>query len=145
MLHSKRAGLRVAVGISGVSGLPIRPIDSPLDRATDPDSRARTHLANERTFLAWLRTGLSLVAVGLAAAGFFPGNLIPGFPYVTVLSVLFVLSGTLIILYGAVRYTRSSRHIDMGSYDPALTAIVITAAIVGLLGILAIPLVILLR
>ena len=37
---------------------------------TDPDSRARTHLANERTFLAWLRTGLGLIVLGLAAAQF---------------------------------------------------------------------------
>ena len=36
----------------------------------DPDSRARTHLANERTYLAWFRTGITLVALGLAAAQF---------------------------------------------------------------------------
>jgi uncharacterized membrane protein YidH (DUF202 family) len=34
------------------------------------ESRARTHLANERTFLAWLRTGISLIGLGLAAAKF---------------------------------------------------------------------------
>ena len=34
----------------------------------DPDTRARTHLANERTFLAWFRTGVTLVALGIAAA-----------------------------------------------------------------------------
>ena len=36
----------------------------------DPDSRARTHLANERTFLAWLRTGLALIVLGIGAAQF---------------------------------------------------------------------------
>ncbi len=37
---------------------------------TDLESRARTHLANERTFLAWLRTGIALIGLGLAAAKF---------------------------------------------------------------------------
>jgi uncharacterized membrane protein YidH (DUF202 family) len=42
--------------------------DLPVVAIADPDSRARTHLANERTFLAWLRTGLALIALGLASA-----------------------------------------------------------------------------
>ena len=47
---------------------------------TDPDSRARTHLASERTFLAWLRTGLGLNVLGLAAAQFIEADrmFIPG-------------------------------------------------------------------
>jgi putative membrane protein len=113
--------------------------------AADPDSRARTHLANERTFLAWLRTGLSLIAVGLAAAGFLPVDLVPGFPYVRSFAALLVLSGTVMVLYGAIRYMRASRQIDTGSYDPAGTAILTIAVMIGLLGILAIPLVLLLR
>jgi putative membrane protein len=111
----------------------------------DRDSRARTHLANERTFLAWLRTGLSLMAVGLAAAGFLPADLVPGFPYVRSFAALLVLSGTMMVLYGASRYARAHQQIETGSYDPAATAIVTIAAIVGVLGILAIPLVLLLR
>jgi putative membrane protein len=113
--------------------------------AVDRDSRARTHLANERTFLAWLRTGLSLMAVGLAAAGFLPVDLVPGFPYVRSFSALLVLSGTVMVLYGASRYMRANQQIETGSYDPAGTAIVTIAAIISLLGILAIPLVLLLR
>jgi putative membrane protein len=116
-----------------------------LPKAADPDSRARTHLANERTFLAWLRTGLSLMAVGLAAAGFLPVDLVPGFPYVRSFASLLVLCGTIMVLYGASRYMRACRQIDQGLYDPAGTAIVTIAAIVGLLGMLAIPLVLLLR
>ena len=116
-----------------------------LPQAADPDSRARTHLANERTFLAWLRTGLSLMAVGLAAAGFLPVDLVPGFPYVRSFASLLVLCGTIMVLYGASRYVRACQQIDKGSYDPAGTAIVTIAAIIGLLGILAIPLVLLLR
>jgi len=113
--------------------------------AADADSRARTHLANERTFLAWLRTGLSLVAVGLAAAGFLPVDLIPGFPYVRTFSILLVLAGTLMVLYGAFRYVKAYQQIETGSYDPAGMAIVAIAGIVGLLGLLAIPLVLLMR
>jgi putative membrane protein len=113
--------------------------------AADPDSRARTHLANERTFLAWLRTGLSLMAVGLAAAGFLPVDLVPGFPYVRSFAALLLLTGTLMVLYGANRYMRAYRQIETGSYDPAGSAIVTIAAVIGLLGILAVPLVILLR
>jgi putative membrane protein len=113
--------------------------------AVDPDSRARTHLANERTFLAWLRTGLSLVAVGLAVAGFLPIDLVPGVPYVRSFSVLLVLCGTAMVVYGASRYVRAYRQIETGAYDPASTAVVTIAAIIAFLGILAIPLVLLLR
>jgi putative membrane protein len=113
--------------------------------AVDRDSRARTHLANERTFLAWLRTGLSLMAVGLAVAGFLPVDLVPGFPYVRSFSVLLVLSGTVMVIYGAVRYVRACKQIETGAYDPAGMAVVTIAAIISFLGILAVPLVFLLR
>jgi len=113
--------------------------------AVDQGSRARTHLANERTFLAWLRTGLSLMAVGLAVAGLLPVDLVPEFPYVRTFSVLLVLSGTMMVVYGASRYVRVNQQIETGVYDPAGTAIVTIAAIVGFLGILTIPLVLLLR
>jgi putative membrane protein len=122
----------------------VQPGDEPR-LAVDRDSRARTHLANERTFLAWLRTGLSLMAVGLAAARFLPVDLVPGFPYVRSFSVLLVLSGTAMVIYGASRYVRAYRQIETGAYHPAGTAIITTAAIIAFLGILAIPLVLLLR
>ena len=107
--------------------------------AADRDSRARTHLANERTFLAWLRTGLSLMAVGLAVAGFLPIDLVPGFPYVRSFSMLLVLSGTVMVVYGANRYERAFKQIETGAYEPARTAVVTIAAIIGFLGILTIP------
>lgn len=131
--------------VRGMTAVPRGSIVGPPSRPADPDSRARTHLANERTFLAWLRTGLSLVAVGLAAAGFLPIDLVPGFPYVRSFSVLLVLSGTMMVLYGANRYVKASRQIETGSYDPAIMAIVTIAAIISVLGIMAIPLVLLLR
>jgi putative membrane protein len=114
-------------------------------RSTDADSRARTHLANERTFLAWLRTGLSLVAVGMAAARFLPFGLVPGVPYVTFFSIVLVVSGTAAVVYGANRYAVAYREIEAGAYAPEVTPIVAVALIVAVLGIMAIPLVLLLR
>lgn len=114
-------------------------------RPADADSRARTHLANERTFLAWLRTGLSLVAVGLAAAGFLPVDLVPGVRYVTLFAVLLVLIGTAAALYGAYRYVTAYRQIELGSYRPAISPVVAFALVVVVLGLMAIPVAIHLR
>jgi putative membrane protein len=116
-------------------------------RATgaDADSRARTHLANERTFLAWLRTGLSLVAVGLAAARFLPLDLVPGTRFVTAFALLLVLAGTLSVVFGAARYVRAYQQIMRASYDPAPWPILVVTAIVTILGVLALVLVVLLR
>jgi putative membrane protein len=118
--------------------------DSPPGRA-DADSRARTHLANERTFLAWLRTGLSLVAVGMAAARFLPLDLIPGIPYVTFFAILLVISGTAMVIFGANRYMAANREIEASAFAPAIAPIVVIALIVAVLGVMALPLVFLLR
>jgi putative membrane protein len=133
------------IGIEPASGHQLVQSGDQPRLTVDRDSRARTHLANERTFLAWLRSGLSLMAVGLAAAGFLPVDLVPGFPYVRLFASLLVLAGTIMVLYGARRYVQARQQIETGSYDPSSTAIVTIAAIIGLLGILAIPLVLLLR
>jgi putative membrane protein len=128
-----------------VTNVPLPALAAQSRLAADADTRARTHLANERTFLAWLRTGLSLVAVGLAAAGFLPFDLVPGFPFVRTFSILLVVSGSFLVLYGARRYLSAYRQIEAGSYDPAFKPILAIGVIVGLLGILSIPLVLLLR
>ncbi len=86
-------------------------------RRVDPDSRARTHLANERTFLAWLRTGLSLIALGLAAAQFLGRNLVPSVRLVTILSVLLVTGGVALTIVAGVRYARTRDGIDAGPVD----------------------------
>ena len=85
------------------------------------------------------------MAVGLAAAGFLPVDLVPGFPYVRAFSILLVLSGTVMVMYGASRYVRAYKQIERGAYDPAGTAVVTIAVVIGFLSILAIPLVLLLR
>ncbi len=114
-------------------------------RLPDADSRARTHLANERTFLAWLRTGLSLVAVGLAAASFLPLDLVPGVPYVRLFSTFLILAGVATILLGANRFAAASRQIDAGAMVPGNVQIVLIAIVVSILGLMALPLVVLLR
>jgi len=124
--------------------------DESAPRATDPrpadtDSRTRTHLANERTFLAWLRTGLSLMAVGIAAAGFLPPDLVPGFRYVSLIAVFLVVSGTVLVLFGGFRYVKTSRQIEIGTYEPAVRATTAIAFLIALLGIAAVPLILLLR
>jgi putative membrane protein len=114
-------------------------------RIGDAGSRARTHFANERTFLAWLRTEMSLVAVGLAAASFIPIDLIPGFPLVRTFAILLVLSGTGMVAYGGVRFQQTYRAIEDESYGPSTLPILAVAAIIGVLGLMAIPVVVLLR
>ncbi len=126
-------------------GTAVDPSAAIVPRAADQDSRARTHLANERTFLAWLRTGLSLVAVGMAVAGFLPIDLVPGFRYVTLFAALLVVFGTVMTLYGANRYVVAHRQIETGSYRPATGPIVAFAIAVGILGLMSIPVVLLLR
>ena len=126
-------------------GTAVEPSAVIAPRTGDQDSRARTHLANERTFLAWLRTGLSLVAVGLAVAGFVPIDLVPGVRYVTLFAALLVVFGTVMTLYGANRYVAAHRQIEAGSYRPATGPIVAFAVAVGILGLMSIPVVLLLR
>ncbi len=109
------------------------------------DNRIRTHLANERTFLAWLRTGLSLVAVGIGAASFLPLDIIPGIPYVRLLSISLVLAGVATIVLGVSRFYAVSAQIETGRVISPRAQILGIAIFVAVLGILAIPLAILVR
>lgn len=101
-------------------------------RTFDLDSRARTHLANERTFLAWLRTGLSLVALGLAAAQFL-GQLLLGSPGLhTLLAYSLVLAGILLTIIGCQRFLSVQRGLGSGRFSSG-RAEVIFATVLGLL------------
>jgi putative membrane protein len=106
--------------------------------AADPDSRARTHLANERTFLAWFRTGITLVALGLAAAQFLgsPGG--AARDVVRLLSTLVIGTGGLMAIAGAMRYFRGRREIDATRFQPASTSIAVTAGLALLTAAVAI-------
>ena len=93
----------------------------------DADSRARTHLANERTFLAWFRTGITLVALGLAAAQFLGRDVSPGLPLVRWLSTAMIGTGAFVVLVGLYRYREGRRRIEEEVFRPAWLSILIAA------------------
>lgn len=105
---------------------------------TDPDSRARTHLANERTFLAWFRTGITLIALGLAAAPLLARDADPGFPLVQILSTVVIATGAAAVVIGLYRYRSGRRQIDELGFLPAWTSITVAAGaglVLALLGV----------
>jgi putative membrane protein len=101
---------------------------SPITVVADPDSRARTHLANERTFLAWFRTGLTTIALGLAAGQFLAGEADPERLLTLGLATIVTLLGIFLVLVGVVRYVGQRFRIDRARYRPADRSIVISAA-----------------
>jgi putative membrane protein len=111
----------------------------------DPDSRARTHLANERTFLAWFRTGITLVALGLAAAQFLTRDLVTGVPVRRGIAVGFVAAGLIVTLDGCRRYFRTIGEINQASFKPATSSIILTTAIMVAVGVVAMGFIVLLR
>lgn len=102
----------------------------------DADSRARTHLANERTYLAWFRTGLTLIAFGLIGGQFLSRDVAGGL--VRVLSTVAVGTGVFLVLVGALRYARSRQLIDAATFRPAGLSIQIATAAAAVAGVLAI-------
>jgi putative membrane protein len=114
-------------------------------KTLDRDSRARTHLANERTFLAWLRTGLSLVALGLATAQFLERQTPFGWDVATPLSVLLIVGGTAMTAVGGRRFVSAGHAIEDGSYVPSVGAITVAVAFAALAGLAALLFVVLQR
>lgn len=95
----------------------------------DPDSRARTHLANERTFLAWLRTGITLIALGLAAAQFLDPAVVGGVPIVRTLSTFVIGMGAFTVGVGLYRYRVAARRIESETFRPAARSLVIASSL----------------
>ena len=111
----------------------------------DAESRARTHLANERTFLAWFRTGITLIALGIAAAQFLTFEASGGIPLVEVLATILVVSGIGVALVGAARYLSGRDRIEAMDFRPAYRSILATTAAAIVVGAIAIAFVWLLR
>jgi putative membrane protein len=96
----------------------------------------RTHLANERTYAAWLRTGLSVAAVGIAIA-----HLLPEEARRPVLSLSlgtgFVITGVVLIAFGAWRYGRTHQALSAAAERARLVSpgvvYVVTAFVAALL------------
>jgi len=105
----------------------------------DHESRARTHLANERTFLAWFRTGVTLIALGLAAGQLLASGTAPGL--VNLLAVTVVIAGIALLIIGRARYERSRGLIDAGAYHPAGVSVDFSVAVFVAAGVLAIVLI----
>jgi putative membrane protein len=107
----------------------------------DPDSRARTHLANERTFLAWFRTGVGLIALGVAAPPLLKSTaaVIVAVPA----GIIVVAAGISMLVIGRARYHTSRRQIDEADFQPAGASIDISVALFALAGVVAIGAVVL--
>jgi putative membrane protein len=111
---------------------------------TDLESRARTHLANERTFLAWLRTAVAMIGLGLAAAQFLQHQVVPGLHLTRGMAIVMVVTGILMAIDGTRRYIRYSRQIDAGKFQVTTRPIEVVAGLVSLLGLMAIAFILLL-
>ena len=111
----------------------------------DEESRARTHLANERTFLAWFRTGITLIALGLAAAQFLTFESSGGVPIVHILATILVVTGIALALTGAARYLTGRERIEAMDFQPAYRSILATTAAALVVGLIAIAFVWLVR
>jgi len=111
---------------------------------TDLESRARTHLANERTFLAWLRTAVAMIGLGLVAAQFLQHQVVPGLHLTRGMAIVMVVTGILMAIDGTRRYIRYSRQIDAGKFQVTTRPIEVVAGLVSLLGLMAIAFILLL-
>lgn len=77
-------------------------------------SHARDQLANERTFLAWLRTALAFIGLGLLVAKFVEPDVVT-----RIGGLLLIALGTIMLIYGVVRYERLASLLDQGKYRTA--------------------------
>ena len=102
--------------------------------AADPDTRARTHMANERTYLAWLRTALALVASGVAAARLLAGQTLP-WAWETV-GVLLILAGVVTAGLARRRWRAMDAAIRHGEPLPSPGIAVMIAAVIVISGLI---------
>ncbi|OGO58489.1 MAG: hypothetical protein A2V85_07775 [Chloroflexi bacterium RBG_16_72_14] len=103
----------------------------------DPDSRARTHLANERTFLAWFRTGVTLVALGLAAAALLAQSTGGDPPLDRELAAVSILIGAFLVVVGAYRYVTGRDRIEAAVFRPAGRSILAASAAILVTAVIA--------
>jgi putative membrane protein len=124
------------------TAVPLEPRDDdvPMVAIADPDSRARTHLANERTFLAWLRTGIALIALGLASAQFLEVDLLAGS-----IAVLLVVAGIVRVVTGQRRFLRSQQLIEQHRALTDNGPITMATFLVVAVGLMAIGVVVMLE
>jgi len=111
------------------------------DHRPEPESRARTHLANERTFLAWFRSGFTLIALGVAAAHFLTAPTLTTATLVPLFSMLVIALGMCLVVIGLWRYRGGESRIEAGDFAPAGLSVVVTsvaALVTGLFALLVV-------
>ncbi len=118
----------------------------------EPANR-RVHMANERTFLAWVRTSIAIMAFGFVverfaifmnqlsailcgggAGGAQQAGAVPSWKTSWV-GLCLVGLGALMGVLAFVRYKKTERQIEEGSYQPSLvldTLLIIAVACVGI-------------
>lgn len=107
------------------------------EQRTEQDSRARTHLANERTFLTWLRTGIALISLGLAVAQFLEIDVV-GYLYLTRdIAITMVVTGIIMAVGGCWLYIRHSKEIKAGVFRVTTRIAMIVTGLVALMGLMA--------
>src|SRR4029079_8061665 len=99
---------------------------------------ARTYLATERTFLSWFRTGITLVALGLAAAQFLTRDLVADVPLRRGIAIGFVIGGIVLTLTGAAQYFATIRQVDAGLYRPPVNSVAVSTTIAVVVGLVAV-------
>lgn len=111
-------------------------VEDPRPGRADPDSRARTHLANERTFLAWIRTAMTFMTLGLAAAQFLDTDRLLGIHLSSYLATLLIGGGIGMTVIARSRFLVATDLIERGisRFPPdAITFVTLLLIAIGVL------------
>jgi putative membrane protein len=103
---------------------------------TDPSSRIRDYLANERTYLAWMRTAIALMGFGVVIARlrYFLTPELPETGRSWRLGILFILVGLLIVPLATQNYFTIRDNIGRETYSPSGRWIFVFSLVLILLG-----------
>lgn len=112
-------------------------VEDPRPGRADPDSRARTHLANERTYLAWIRTAMTFMTLGLAAAQFLDTDLLLGIHLSAYLATLLIFGGIAMTFIARRRFLVATDLIEQGVSRFPSDAITFVSLLVIAIGLLA--------
>ena len=102
------------------------------------------HLANERTFLAWIRTAVGIITLGFVVSKFglylrvlarSTSNVVPSSSHSAIIGFILVALGVGMVGAALLRYLRSQRLIEEGSYRPSRLLDITLAALIGAGGV----------
>lgn len=109
--------------------------------------KVSNHLSNERTLLAWIRTSVGIMAFGFVVVefSFFSKELnlaleieIQGthYGYSAPIGILIVATGAMSSLFALLRYHRTKKDIESGSFKHGVVLLNILVVIIFLVSIL---------